>query len=448
MLNLHFALTIAKDCSVGNWISEPWWKKRFHPVYSRLPFDGNINTTTKWMEEACPTQTMFYTRYYFETHPSQSSSPHRAFDVESRRFVSQDPECKIVYPYDFLNLLTNRRVILLGDSVMNQIWQTLVCLLVDTEESYVHVDWTESSINKIEWICPFGKVHCRPAFGTLRFHESNISIIGVGMDKYSKSHFFNTILYHRLSSEDIVITNLGLHMNTQSELDLQLNALFSDLTAATNCTQHSFPHIFFLETTPQHFNSSNGYYDKNEGFIHCPPLQANYFNQRQNLDWRNIIAKKYIDKYNEQVMSPKVCASTETSIRDNHHDQVTLIPIAVPLYSQYDAHIDSFTYSSWGFTDCTHWSIPSGVFDFIHSMIYHTIHDKLLVNGHNSATLLFHDNTLIKGSGRAVYLVRNNTKYSFSGLNDFIRRGFDFDQVITINDYEIEEIPYGGNLSG
>jgi len=53
------------------------------------------------------------------------------------------------------------------------------------------------------------------------------------------------------------------------------------------------------------------------------------------------------------------------------------------------------------------------------------------------------DKTLVKGSSRSVYMIEGSKRREFQNSNIFISMGFEFDQVLSIDDWTLQQIPEG-----
>jgi hypothetical protein len=147
-----------------------------------------------------------------------------------------------------------------------------------------------------------------------------------------------------LNENDLVIFNIGIWYHKP---DAYREALLNIKNGVSQ--KLSFPALIFLESTPQHFysvNATNGYYDTRytkKGT--CAPFPD--VSKVSELDWRNVIANEVF--------------------RDSNF---TVLPIAIELYSQHDAHIGKANHQRSGSSDCTHFCTTSGIFRFVLRKIY------------------------------------------------------------------------------
>ena len=61
--------------------------------------------------------------------------------------------------------------------------------------------------------------------------------------------------------------------------------------------------------------------------------------------------------------------------------------------------------------------------------------------------LAFPDGVLIKGSNDTVYLVSGGTRRAFTSAEQFTNLGYNFNQVVSTTDVELQRFPDGGNLA-
>jgi hypothetical protein len=278
--------------------------------------------------------------------------------------------CTKFNPKAFVDLLNNRNVVLIGDSVFTQLWTSLACELYHYYDDAVF-DVTWQPISK-DMICPFddNKQCSHAERGKILFPKSNnVSLTLHHWDWWYKPGSADKHL-SKVKDGDVVIMNIGLHYNEyaskpvispdRSDFESGIQSLFSDLKNMNrNLT------LFFMETTPQHYggsNKANGYYSGNDGDDHrCVPFSnITLFNE---LDWRNIILRK--------LMPPHI-----TMIQVNG------------LLSQYDAHFDSDTsttnsgskhFDSDSTTnpdskfDCTHWCSKGSALEYLKLMVFNAL---------------------------------------------------------------------------
>lgn len=140
------------------------------------------------------------------------------------------------------------------------------------------------------------------------------------------------------------------------------------------------PHLLFLETTPQHFNSESGYFvssNSKQKFENLSLATNTHgllcdrifnFTVAKQLDWRNNIARQLLD-------------DTSTS----HKLNVTIVSLCKVLLSQWDSHPDRFMHVKkveddfMYMRDCSHWCTASGVLRFVIRQLYNSLIQLRLV---------------------------------------------------------------------
>lgn len=443
---IHSVASAADRCAAGVW-------KRlgalndlpFVPGYARTHFDpANIRSAQQeWLKYACPTQSFIYSCYYHEGHLESVLPKNYAENAEQRVFVAKDPQCLPFYPYNFLDVIRNRRLLFIGDSVAMQVFESLICALhkstpVDTKGSL----WGHSKSFSAH-TCPFGDRNCylRPG-SAVSMHAAGVGVHMHHLEFFNNASFWGAIHELGMTKNDIVLFNIGLHYNNMTAYESDIGAFLESLSVVRAASSDNTPHILFLETTPQHFPTENGYYPSSyatDNIRRCGVARtantsvADLQAKMRQLDWRNNIVNEFVAKFN--------AGSPFYHVKPNN---LSVVKLAEGLYSQWDTHIVKGPLSV-PTADCTHYCMPSGVFPYIHQMIYNSLLDELGLRDEPIPALHdFSKTPLIKGSGQACFLVRNGTRFSFHGAASFLGMGFDFGDVVTIPDDELNDLPYGG----
>ena len=182
-------------------------------------------------------------------------------------------------------MMKGRKLTLIGDSSMIQVFQSFVCNLRPSVISNLNMDW-----HHFKWglynktICPFpdGK-HCHiKGVSTMEIPYLNIRITFHKHDKPNE-RIFESIIGDKYTKEDIVIINFGQHYNEKSEFFSILNK-FSIETKKFENRRSNSPKLFFLESFPVYFDSNEhnpvGYYIYDgkpfyQSTIKCIPHYAN-----------------------------------------------------------------------------------------------------------------------------------------------------------------------------
>jgi hypothetical protein len=355
---------IANPCE-GHWQQLDHEPNDYHISASRTPFlanKANLSIDT-FIKEACPAQVALYTCYF--SHDDQARSKR----IERMSFVADnDEQCRPFFPAEFLRLLRNRRVLFHGDSTSGQLWTSLVCSLYHIEESYVHTAFWGGGECHRSRRCPveplpdnqFNPLHAYLSSGYINFRHSNTSLI-----HYAENHLQSLPTHVRnfaLGPEDVVVVGHGLHNSEPkpwaSEIEGFRRYLEEQLLGTDSV--HA-PLYFVLHSTPQHFDSSNGYFDFGDqahmSKTPCVPLaRYNESTDRSRLyvnDWRNQILEK------------------ELSANPFLLKKLTVIPISLGLNSRFDAHPPVH--------DCTHWCFPGGIYKYLHRQLFAALSARLSV---------------------------------------------------------------------
>lgn len=398
-----------------------------HPFLAgRSSYDSKYPNNTSnqpWFSEVCPTQTTLHSCYYH-------GNVTLARILERRSWVTTDSKCASFHPMEFLELIRNRRIIIIGDSMLTQMWQALTCILYGATEQKLYVHWAKMwRCNSIT--CPGGsEQHSNCYGGVMRFPFVNATIIDKKMYKYTKEYFFGTLRRLKLSSRDVVLINFGMHYNVEKEYQRVISQFANDLKDEKKAGL-PLHHAAFLETTPQHYANGNGYFSSGQEYGNsCVPLQQPG-NQAQ-LDWRNrIVHSVFTDQSSLQI-----------------------IQLAFGLYSQFDAHVALEPYPTPPWLDCTHWCFPSGALRYLTLIIFNGIrrligkasYDRIQDAYSNIALLDYPDGSLIKGSSRTIYLMKDQKKCQFADFNAFRRMGFDVSNVASVPDQDLDKIANGPDI--
>lgn len=454
LLHLSIALSYDDVCKEGSW-------KEIDPLIDPLPSQYARNryigkdksSEIEFLHTACKAQVLFYSCYYQEGHPEYPFPQGRAKRLEYSRFHPENPLCLAPRTSDMLSILQNRRILLLGDSVMIQIYLDLLCKLSSSVDIDIDITFGVNT-HRPTLQCPFGKKHCHPYSGLARIRSFNIELYGQQMgyeEGFIKSKFINFINGFNMTKKDIVVFNYGLHCNNQIQYKSILTEFMNELLEYQQ--SDTMPTIFLLESTPQHFPTSNGYFDpdvaKESQFCGLPNVTSKDFESPdftkwfRSLDYRNILLQSlYNSSFNNKGFGPNI------NLSENHANPVLLIPIAEALYSRIDAHIDRSPFFWTNSPDCTHWCMPNGIFAYIHQKLYNawldTFHER---EKRNKSFRYYPNNYLVKGTGKSIFLIIDNKKYDFFSYDSFTSRGFELKDVHQISDFDLNGIEYAGSLN-
>lgn len=265
----------------------------------------------------------------------------------------EDPSCHEFHPIDFLLLLQGRKLVFIGDSMLTQMWQSMVCILQGVADSQLYVHWAKLWRCN-DMVCPMGAKHSNCYGGAIFFPSLNTTLVSKKLYKYNKDIFFSTLSRLKVTKRDIILVNYGMHYNVEKEYNNVMQNFARDISDAYR-TGKLTSHIAFLETTPQHYSNPNGYfsYGKEYGNF-CVPLQ--YEQEQVSRDWRNIVARNALLA----------------------HPYVSLVQLAFGLYSQWDAHVAHEPMETPPWLDCTHWCFPSSALRYLMLIIYNSVRRLLL----------------------------------------------------------------------
>jgi hypothetical protein len=427
----------------------------------------------EYFQQACPSESLIHACYFHKDR-----DPLKTQSLEHRLYFPTNPTCQSFDPYLFLEMLRHRRLILIGDSVMGQLFSSLLCSLYRITHAVYGLDFQMLwKGNCTPLTCPFNQaIHSHLEGGWINFPVVNASIIHLSAFTYDFNALKSMLnsLAMPLTRHDVVIHNFGLHYNEEHEFQIAMNAFVSDISGLLNTVtsssssdesssidtnlsesedqgshlnkdqqQHGGPHWFFIDTLPQHFSTPlNGYYSNN---MPKPMCQATTnFTEKFENDWRNRIAEKALS---------------------NVHSKLHYVPMAPALYDQVDAHI-GLNLLKFSTTDCTHWCYPSNIFRYLHMMVYNLIRKRVnhifpsnaLTNPKHAHGLYqgevpymlppkMKDGMLIKGPDTAsIYLIEKGMLREFQSWNAFVSRGYDLSQVRQFFTYEFAGIPHGEGL--
>lgn len=431
--------THSDSCDIGDWINQNSGSKdRSYIPSSRLSFEDGIES---WLESACPFESML-SSCYFNLRKNESS---RARVVENRRWVAKDPsKCYKFWPIDMLNAVSNRVVYFAGDSTVRELFQYFVCSVYSVTAHEYRIKWIrEGNVN-----CPSpssSNQHCRLQDMMIYFPSMNTTFryMGAGYEHWKvTSELLNLLFHYKVSSNDIMIVNWGLHGGDQLTYKRTVEGFVSAVAGRITSENRSIPTTLFLETLPQHFQTENGYFENEAAKLPCTAF-SNVTTQWQ-LDWRNRFVNDIFSK-------------SEIGIK--------VVSTAKILYSQYDTHI-GYRSSGNNFYDCTHVCFHSGVHDFILTKIFNTLVDlrsiypptsasqNMIASDKNPYVYNFNglltpypDNSLLRADNdRTIFLIIGESRHAFTSQRAFLSRGFDFSNVRVISEFDMENIPLGDPL--
>lgn len=274
-------------------------------------------------------------------------------------------QCMPFWPLEFLSLVRDRRVFFVGDSIMGNLFISLLCALYHTSEAVYRVNFVKL-YHCDNVLCPLNEAkHSYNRGGAITFHATNTTLTYTMINSPSKD-VAGVLERYGVTSGDILVLNPGLHFNDKDKYRNAMETLKESLQSLKTSTPERFPIIFYNEITPQHFpDMPNGYYaqitENYSGTRICKPFydptNSSSVRAAHAQDWRNRIM--------EDVLASLISKG-----------DVTVIPIASALYDQYDAHLGTSPFYYVPF-DCTHWCFPGNVDRYMQLMLFNGILRKL-----------------------------------------------------------------------
>ena len=360
---------------------------------ARTVFDRHDipSSVKRFVRDACPAQQASYTCYYQSGGGKTSgrgNDKNRPKLLEHRHFIPNNPNsCSPFHPLEFLKMIAHRRILMLGDSMMGQTWESLVCSLYKLEgiTTHIHTYFDERARHFNDpLVIPIpidpGKIgvenplhaHIVSGYLTIKEYNTSITFVSNPPNNQNITNYILPMIYkYSLTKDDIVIFNVGLHYNKH-----QYNEFINEIIPLKKheiqelFTIKNIPLLFLTETTPQHYSTSNGYFiddniikrkgctldafDPTAGYTLLTEQGNRDSPINENGDWRNDIIHKLMDNLVEKGL-------------------ISIIPVNKMLRSQYDAHVDS--------GDCTHWCFPSGIDKYLHLIYFNSIQRRLQQEG-------------------------------------------------------------------
>ena len=372
LLVLQASTPASDQCAEGVW-SQPSEGQPLKVRAARTSLVGKQkqreSLVESWLRSACSVQTVMHSCY-------AHGDFRRAQELENRHWVAKRPQCMPYTSGRLLEALRGRKLLLYGDSVMMQLWQTLVCAAEEDatiqSEMRVSVGWfrhnSSSQMYYNDRTCPLGAEHCHLHGGDAYFSSLNVNVsfrlFGyydrvvedrvVLHNTYAPGLLDKLTLSNGLGARDIVVLNWGLHAHNEHDYVRRLQALRSD------AAHIKFSKLFFLQTFPQHF--LYGYFDfverSDEIDKMCHPQGSN-----TTTDWKNQAADLALG------------------------GAVEILRVAKELKSQHDGHLEANSkLIKMHVADCTHWCFPNGVFSYAATVLL----NALLSNASSSASLVDH----------------------------------------------------------
>jgi len=230
----------------------------------------------------------------------------------------------------FNKSLTNRRIFLVGDSLMRQIFISIGCLGISSIKSY-DVDWMKNwpchntenciesdehsgfNLGRIEFENE-NEVYFKPIAGSLKFEEPYIVSRWIKeLNSHGYIFFGHMPSIHskelQMTNKDILVINLGVHddLNTNNVQYKELSIFGKKLLELQKSTNKSnIPHFMYVSTPSQHFGNDGVFIPVNSSFQCISSITHNI---------RNELEFTYL-KINESVNS--IIPYDDTNLGDMH----------------------------------------------------------------------------------------------------------------------------------
>jgi hypothetical protein len=329
----------------------------------------------QWHDFACPVETTTQNCYF-----QRMSARSKLLENIQFPYVVSD------FAAPLLKLFKGRKVLFIGDSLMTQFYQSLICFF------HTHLLSTKSPLPKYKVEvrfglpkflfsnCPYGSDHCELSTACLNYasHDTKLctSPSWPNLCRYHKNAASSYVRSQQLTSNDIIIVNMGMWYGEYTgettdfapggNYETNVVSLVEELRSL-NVTSH----ILWMESPPQHFpGSANGYFNNNDTSLYdkvregvenavtdptttnltCTPLL-------------NFTAARVTDHRNRVV---------ERALRDL---RVPIIPMWDHLWNLSQAHVvlprrrDN---NRWNL-DCTHWCLPGPFYHVVPYTLYRTL---------------------------------------------------------------------------
>lgn len=322
------------NCREGKWIEHELYPP-YHEAQVYVGFGANSSAYDEWFQTACPIECTRFSSYF------RGVPLDHIKELERRFWAPTSTSCIDWSPRRFLKSVKGKSVLLIGDSLMLQVYSSLICETINLSPYEEYIEWHDKTGCHTEYY----KQHCTiewPGQSIFTFPTLNTKFIFKRMDQPNWYYIYRDISSRKLTSNDMVVINTGSHHDYNGIEYYQF--VLTEMVAEARKIP-SLPSLYFMHTLPTHFNSSTGYYEKfRSNEKSCVPYSnITYARER---DWRNRVADSVFAGSN-----------------------FTVIPVSDGLYSQWDAHIGRPHYTDYWIADCSHYSSPSGIFRYVLQMM-------------------------------------------------------------------------------
>eukprot|EP01040_Poterioochromonas_malhamensis_P013946 gene13946-15398_t len=314
-----------------------WVKGSF---YDHLGVFAHERNMSEWWEHACPAQSRIWT---CRQHDANETSGH-GYEAYSQRFVPNNCALRSFDPLEFMNMLRNRQLAMIGDSITLQFFTMVVCSLHGAVAADYHLNWTPLTHIFGPDDCP-DVVHCHLGGSSVYYPHFNTTITLSLEYLHHPFLFFHQQL--RLTSNDIVLFNRGIHVHEAKIMHEEVKSFFDEYLKLPETHQ---PMLIWRESSPQHFDTPNGHYNKSR--LHFPCHPYNNFAKAYVKDFRNRVVDQILT-YHKHI--PIMRVWNVSSIAGDHH---------VSLQHRIDEP---------GGYDCTHFCENSGVYYYWREVLYNIL---------------------------------------------------------------------------
>eukprot|EP00981_Chlorochromonas_danica_P003678 scaffold681_cov173-Ochromonas_danica.AAC.41 len=319
---------------------------------------------------------------------------------------------------------------------------------------YVSYHGFEHHCNDIICPKPGTKEHSQTLNGWFYIPAYKATFAYERQSQLSASIFKTAYKNYHLTPQDIVVTNLAAHYNVEEKMEKDVEKFAQELlknfydydnTTVSNTSdplqrgsvrwKERLPPILYFEASPQHFHGVNGYYGQYTSEYkqerRCQEVKDPV--ARREADWRNRILERYL------------------SFGQDCHSPIHLVRIAESLISQHDAHVEIVPFHHTPF-DCTHWCFPSGIFNYLATMLYNGILRlepplKIEERPRHFYGLHLREGDIVKTHhDRSIYLLKDGKKCAFHSLDALSNRNYTLSDVKVTHSKILNDIPDGENL--
>eukprot|EP00667_Euglena_gracilis_P013117 EG_transcript_13517 len=222
----------------------------------------------QWKHQTCPLEVTSFSCYWHNFT--------RGWELEHRPIPGAHRPFLLAA---FESLIRCRDLLLIGDSLIGQFYQTLACLLRRPDTQFTR-GWQKLFH---DGLCPFGEEHCRLMNGCTEFPHLSARIcfsqdagLEVKLSRYG------------LRRGSVVVANAAYHHYDQGPFAQVIDRFAEDYAQLPNLTR---PVLVWAEAPPQHFpEHPSGYYQgRHLQFTRCAPVDKD---SGYAHDWRNRIAER------------------------------------------------------------------------------------------------------------------------------------------------------------